>query len=396
MSTCSKCSGKGAKACVNSMCRSCCLYHQTQHRTQCVQHKRLVKSSVNRDRSTDEDDEPPAGQPSQSSVSDASSSSSNQNRNPNSPSITASLSSLNQNINPNPAVATITTETLTSTLTSVLTTVLAQQSAQQFKQLEALLSHRDQPPTAISVSSSSTSSATNIRPHLKRFEIDVDAPSPSKLSKLAKDTSQEVTSKDNIPSLPQHRVSTGLFSTLTDGLVPIMAGMAIPTVQLFTSALGSVSKQHKPYKTVDEFKEALNSWATSQFHSPLATPERNSAMMSYITETLSFAHEAGLDAAFKYHSECVKSSQLAVPLYNPMTDGGIYLKAYIQHIRPVIDATLSQAASKRRKVNAKANSDSSSSSSSSAARCSIHGVGHSDSECNKQKNKSKRVVVKKE
>jgi hypothetical protein len=105
-------------------------------------------------------------------------------------------------------------------------------------------------------------------------------------------------------------------------------------MDILVSSLASLTKKSdKPFKTKEEFQEALIKWLDDQRGT--APLELQKAQTAYVIKTLSFIDDVGLEATFKYHQACLKASAHIPPLYNPMVHGGRYIEAYLEHVDPL-------------------------------------------------------------
>jgi hypothetical protein len=252
-----------------------------------------------------------------------------------------------------------------------------------------------------------TSSVSNIQasassPHIVALPTgEVNA---SQLLARAKDKNLEVSNNNNIDNTtitpPLSSVSSHPFSSMRHGLALIPAGHDNPTISLLASAFSTLTKaNYRPFRTVDDFKEALMSWLSSQSTNLMKTPGLYQAMVEYITETLAFANSVGVDNAFKYHQKCQKAGSHDPPLYNPLSDGPIYTLAHSLHIAPFVNKSsvvYNHGKLKRTKLNkgdnagsstaASSTSSASSTTSTNSKTCRLHpGTSHSNEECRKQK-----------
>ena len=183
---------------------------------------------------------------------------------------------------------------------------------------------------------------------------------------------------------------------LSHGLRPVAPGEGLNPLDLISDALTRTykSQSSKCYKTVDELKEALIRYMDGQL--PKLDHTNQMALISYVINTLQYGHSVGVELATSYHLEAAKAVQHNPPLYDPRTDGPTFWPAYWRLIAPLLGSSSSasslKASGSGTAATGKAGKGKSGRSASPPKKkqtkvptCRIHGAGHSNAECNRQK-----------
>jgi len=124
---------------------------------------------------------------------------------------------------------------------------------------------------------------------------------------------------------------TSCFVGSIGGLRPNPPGhteMSLPQM------LGLSHGNTKPYKTLEEFRQALDRWLQSLQQLYPNDNNRHLCASRYITRTLGFGYTHGLTAALNYHWSAVQASMHTPPQFDFM-NGDLYLQGYLTHILAV-------------------------------------------------------------
>lgn len=241
-----------------------------------------------------------------------------------------------------------------------------------------------QPPAA----SSSASSASSPPAHFPALGL--GAQSQAGINALISDA------VSGTASVSPHNTTTSssrnALQDVSHGLRPIAPGEGIDPLEFLSEALTRTYKERgsKVYKTVDELKKALLRYVGIQAHR--LDPANITALFSYVVETLQYAQAAGVELATTYHLETIEAVQHKPSLYDPLTAGPTFWPAYHRILANRLQSTSTASAA----------AGSTASSGAPAAKvgiakrspkkrrvvvqtCRIHGAGHSNADCNRQK-----------
>ena len=192
---------------------------------------------------------------------------------------------------------------------------------------------------------------------------------------------------------------------MTEGLSFRAPGRDRPAIEVLSDTFKSLSRNasssSRPFKTEEDFKEALMTWLKSQ---PLVPNDVYSAIMEYVCEVIRLTTLIGVDKGYKYHLECQRAAtRTPHSLFNPLIHGPTYWPAYDKYVKPYLSRdTHSQSSKSTNKASTStAKSYKSGRAKSSSARrrpaspassgdeskmCTLHkGSNHTDAECLSQK-----------
>jgi hypothetical protein len=186
---------------------------------------------------------------------------------------------------------------------------------------------------------------------------------------------------------------------MSDGLIPATAGQGGPTLE---QLIGRNLKNWKPYSKASEFVEALEDWQADQISLHHSNPALCKAFVAYVARTTKFIEQVGLTHAYAYHKAAFKAANKDPPLYRPLSDGPMFLEAYLEHIQPYLLQVGKAAFNKRSGGSAVVQKHKSAAKRSSGEKrdrgsetCSIHPSGsHSNSECRSQSSKKQKAADK--
>jgi hypothetical protein len=121
------------------------------------------------------------------------------------------------------------------------------------------------------------------------------------------------------------------LNALSGGLAPVAPGQEYPTLE---QILTRGTRNHRPYSTDEEMKEALSSmmdYATTQLANSTNDNESDSikALIKHIVQTRDLVSLYGHKLVWQYHKQVVQAMRNRPPYYDPAKNGPTYSQAYL-------------------------------------------------------------------
>ena len=140
---------------------------------------------------------------------------------------------------------------------------------------------------------------------------------------------------------------------MTGGLAPVIAGQDGPSLE---QLIGRTVKDWKPYRSDDDFREALSDQMGSiQAALMSGTNGGDSAkllrVLKYLSQTRDYVHRYGHTVVFKYHQRAMKAAKEA--LYDPAEHGPVYMLGHSEVLQNAVDKTVRRSAPPVRPAGAK-------------------------------------------
>jgi hypothetical protein len=299
---------------------------------------------------------------------------------------------------------------------AMFTRITSAMNTQFTQTVTSLLQQRDSAPN--SAAASSVPPAPSAASHLSSFGSSSPEASASltELQRISQDPSSRVgANTHNVihspaignnntvhssfnhtvsPAVPSVDIpSTSCFFGVTGGLRPNPPGhteMSLPQM------LGLSQGNSKPYKTLEEFRQALLRWILTELQQHPSDTNRLINAVRYVTKIIMIGKDYHLSSLLAYHWSAVQASSLTPPQYNFM-DNEVYWPGYLEHLAGLdkaVDAagkrgfpTSSSSRGKTRvsKPTIGVKHERDRTSSDTGSDCSIHpGKGHSNASCFQQ------------